>query len=61
MHNLNRRLPSVRNNHFAMVPRSDVPRSTFVTRHSYKSTFDTGYLIPIYVDEVLPGDTHRVS
>lgn len=61
MHNLNRRLPSVRNDKFAMVPRGDVPRSTFTTTHSYKTTFNAGLLIPCYVDEVLPGDTFQGS
>lgn len=42
-----------------MVPRSDVPRSTFVTTHSYKTTFDGGYLVPFFVDETLPGDVHQ--
>lgn len=55
----NRNLPSVSTNRFSMVPRSDVPRSTFATQHSLKSTFQCGYLIPIHVDEVLPGDVHR--
>lgn len=45
--------------HFAMVPRSDVPRSTFSTRHMYKTTFGTGYLIPIFCAEVLPGDVFK--
>lgn len=40
-----------------MIPRADIPRSTFVTTHSYKTTFDMDYLIPIYVDECLPGDS----
>jgi hypothetical protein len=55
---LNRRLPSVDPGRIAMVPRSDVPRSTYKTRHSLKSTFQSGYLIPILVKEVLPGDSH---
>lgn len=42
-----------------MVPRADVPRSTFVTEHTHKTTFDAGWLVPIHVDEVLPGDTHK--
>lgn len=42
-----------------MVPRPDVPRSTFVTTHGHKTTFQTGYLIPIFLDEVLPGDVHE--
>lgn len=35
----------------------DIPRSKFDRSHDYKTTFNTGDLIPIYVDEVLPGDT----
>lgn len=56
---LNRSMPQVDASRFAMVPRSDVPRSTFQTEHSYKTSFSSGYLIPVYVDEVLPGDTHK--
>lgn len=54
-----KRMPAVDPTRFAMVPKSDVPRSTFHTTHSYKSTFDMGYLVPVHVDEVLPGDVHR--
>ena len=46
---------------FAMVPRADIPRSTFRTQHGHKTTFDAGLLIPIYCDEVLPGDTYTLS
>jgi len=46
---------------FSLVPRADVPRSTFMRNHGYKTTFDSGVLIPFYVDEALPGDTFRVS
>ena len=56
---LNRRLPSYSNNHLAMVPRGDVPRSTFHTQHTHKTTFNAGPLIPFYVDEVIPGDSHK--
>lgn len=59
MANLNRSLPRVDSSRFAMIPRTDVPRSTFVTSHTYKTTFDAGYLVPCYLDEVLPGDVHR--
>ena len=55
----NRHLPPVPVNQFSMVPRNDVPRSTFRTVHTHKTTFDAGYLVPIHVDEVLPGDVHR--
>lgn len=56
---LNRNLPPVGTNRFSMVPRNDVPRSKFVDRYSHKTTFDAGYLVPIHVDEVLPGDHHK--
>lgn len=60
MINLNQgKLPPVDPSHFAMVPRSDVPRSTFKTEHTLKTTFDFDYLVPIHLDEVLPGDVHR--
>ena len=52
---------SVSAHSFAMVPRADVPRSRFNVQTSHKTTFDAGKLIPIYVDEVLPGDTFSLS
>lgn len=44
-----------------MIPRSDVPRSTFQTQHTHKTTFDMGYLIPILVKEVLPADVFQIE
>lgn len=58
MKNLNRHLPQVDPSHFAMVPRNDVPRSTFQSSHTVKNTIDVDYLVPVHVDEVLPGDVH---
>ena len=52
---------SVSAHSFAMVPRVDIPRSRFNVQTSHKTTFDAGKLIPIYVDEVLPGDTFSLS
>jgi hypothetical protein len=46
---------------FAMVPRSDVPRSRFQMQKTLKTTFDSGYLVPIMCEEVLPGDTFNVN
>lgn len=46
---------------FAMVPRAEIPRSTFIIEHTHKTTFDAGYLVPIYVDEVIPGDTFNLK
>lgn len=42
--------------HFSAIPKADVPRSKFDRSHALKTTFDAGLLIPVYVDEVLPGD-----
>lgn len=45
-------------NHFALAPRIDMQRSTFKRPHGHKTTFNTGDLIPFYLDmDVLPGDT----
>lgn len=50
---------SVMKHQFSQVPRADIPRSHFDRSHGYKTTFSSGYLVPFYVDEVLPGDTFR--
>ena len=44
---------------FSMIPRSEVPRSIFKMRHSHKTTFDAGHLVPIYCEELVPGDEYR--
>jgi len=46
---------------FAMIPKADIPRSRFKAQKTHKTTFDAGYLIPVYVDEVLPGDTFNLK
>lgn len=48
---------SVNVHQFSMIPRADIPRSKFDRQSGYKTTFDSGYLVPVFVDEVLPGDT----
>ena len=45
---------------FSQVPMADIPRSSFNRSHGHKTTFDAGYLVPIFVDEALPGDTFNV-
>jgi len=52
---------SVSSHSFAMVPKAEIPRSSFDTQYAHKTTFDGGYLVPIYCDEVLPGDMHNVK
>ena len=51
---------SVMKHQFSQVPQVSIPRSSFNRSHGYKSTFDAGYLVPILVDEALPGDTFNV-
>ena len=46
---------------FAQNPQVGVSRSRFQRNSDNKTTFNTGDLIPIYLDEVLPGDTHQVD
>ena len=48
-------------NRFAMVPRADSRRSSFNRSHTLKTVLDVNYLYPIFVDEVLPGDTFNMS
>ena len=52
---------SVNAHNFAMVPRSDIPRSGFRIESAYKTAFDAGWLIPIYCEEVLPGDSFNLK
>ena len=46
---------------FTMIPKADIPRSKFDCQSTHKTTFDAGYLVPVYVDEVLPGDTFNLN
>ncbi len=52
---------SVMSHRFDTTPRADIPRSSFDRSHGYKSSFDAGGLIPIFVDEALPGDTFNLK
>jgi len=55
------RNPSVMNHQFSQVPKAEIPRSSFDRSHGHKTTFDAGYLVPILLDEALPGDTFNVN
>lgn len=55
------RLPGPTSHTFAQVPRAEIPRSSFDRSHGHKTTFDSGYLVPVFVDEALPGDTFSLS
>lgn len=57
----NKRHPSVMRHSFSNVPHVDIPRSSFRRNHSWKGAFDAGFLIPIFCDEALPGDTFKLN
>lgn len=44
-------------NPFAQVPQTLVNRSLFDENFRHLTTLDSGYLVPIFRDEILPGDT----
>lgn len=46
---------------FSQIPSTDIQRSVFDRSHTHKTTFDAGYLVPFYLDEVLPGDSFKIS
>ena len=52
-----------RNNerHFNQIPKMKASRTRFNRDQTILTTFDSGKLIPFYVDEVLPGDTFNVN
>jgi hypothetical protein len=52
-----------RNNerHFNQIPQMKASRTRFNRDQTTLTTFDSGKLIPFYVDEVLPGDTFNVD
>lgn len=47
--------------HFSRIPAADIQRSTFDRSFSLKTSFNAGQLIPILCQEVLPGDTMKVT
>jgi hypothetical protein len=54
-------MKSVMDHSFAVNPQVDIQRSSFDRSHGHKTTFDAGLLIPVYVDEALPGDTFNMN
>ncbi|QXP08344.1 MAG: major capsid protein [Arizlama microvirus] len=55
------RLPSVMSHSFSQAPQASIPRSQFNRSHGHKTTFDAGYLVPVFLDEALPGDTFSLN
>lgn len=56
-----RTLPSVMKHAFSSLPTANIRRSVFDRSSGLKTTLFFDYLIPIYVDEVLPGDTFSMK
>ena len=55
------RMPSVMNHDFGKVPKAEIQRSSFNRSHGYKTTMNFDELVPIFVDEALPGDTFNLD
>ena len=56
-HKYNTRIGSAQQHQFSEVPHADIQRSTFDRSHGLKTTFNAGQLVPVYIDDCLPGDT----
>lgn len=46
---------------FSQVPYVDKPRSVFDKSRTYKTTFNSGLLIPFFLEEIIPGDTMTLN
>lgn len=47
--------------YFSELPKVDIQRSIFNRPFSHKTSFNVGQVIPFYIDEVVPGDTHNIT
>lgn len=54
-------MKSVMSHQFSRVPNVQIQRSSFDRSHGHKTTFDAGYLVPVFCDEALPGDTFNLQ
>lgn len=54
-------MKSVMKHAFSMIPKTSIQRSSFDRSFGYKTTFNEGFLIPFFCDEVLPGDTFKLK
>ena len=61
MTGINPSRPSVMSHSFSRVPKAEIQRSSFKRDHGHKTTFFSGQLIPVFVDEALPGDTFNCN
>ncbi len=54
-------MKSVMTHQFSKAPQAQIQRSRFNRSSGRKSTFDAGWLVPVYCDEALPGDTFELK
>lgn len=54
------KMPSTQPHRFSSTPAVRIQRSKFDRSHGHKTTFDEANLVPVFVDEVLPGDTFNL-
>lgn len=54
-------MPTTMSHDFSRVPKADIQRSVFNRDHGLKTAFNAGELVPIFVDEALPGDTFTLN
>lgn len=47
--------------HFGSVPAIDISRCKLTKAHDHKTTFNTGDIIPVFLDEILPGTTVKMK
>ena len=52
---------SVMKHSFAQLPQANIPRSAFHMPSGHKTTIDADYLYPVYLQEILPGDSISIS
>ena len=55
------RQPDIKQSHFAISPSANIQRSKFDRTSGLKTTFNASDLVPIFVDEALPGDTFNLK
>lgn len=49
--------PSIMEHRFSAVPQNPMVRSSFKRNFLHKTTCDAGYIVPVLLQEILPGDT----
>lgn len=54
-------MKTVMSHDFSLIPSVKMERSLIKLDHGHKSTFNVGYLVPFYRQEILPGDTFSLS